>query len=622
MRIRTLTASVTFAAVCCVSLLGQQPGASKIMPIGQIKPGMVGVGRTVFEGTELKDFKVHIIGVLRNIQGPKRDLILARLEGGPLAETGVAAGMSGSPVYIDGKLIGAVGYSIGSFPKEAIAGITPIEEMKDAYQGVGRRASVAASVDLPVTAEGMAAALRRTYTQLTPFAMRPQDVQGVGISSGEAAQLTSMLRPIATPLIMSGFEPESIELISSMFRDAGFTAVAAGAAGGSLSPAERAALNGPVREGDAVGVALLSGDMEMGATGTITHVDGDRIYAFGHPFFGLGPSQLPMTRAYVHAMLPSLMSSFKIASMGDVLGTLRQDRATAIAGTLDAGPATVPMRITLRSTRDGVVVPRTFNFNVGNDQTFTPLVSYVTLYNTLTSYERQFGAATFALKGRASVKGHDPLTFEDVFAGDAPALATATSIAGPLSMVLANDREKVAFDKLEFDIDAVETPLTSTIERVWIDDTRPRSGRTVPLKILTRSYRGEEKISTVPLAIPANASGSLSIMVTDGRQLNALEQRELRRSVQVQSVEQMIRILNTTRRNNRIYVRLLAGAPGAVVNGEAMTALPPSVLSVLEADRNGGSFSPIRNATVGEYEIPMAMAVTGARVLTIEVESR
>ncbi|MEO5898083.1 MAG: hypothetical protein ABIS06_20535, partial [Vicinamibacterales bacterium] len=393
-------------------------------------------------------------------------------------------------------------------------------------------------------------------------------------------------------------------------------------AGGSLSPAERAAMNGPIREGDAIGVALLGGDMEMGATGTITHVDGNKIYAFGHPFFGLGPSQLPMTRAYVHAMLPSLMSSFKIASMGDVMGTLRQDRATAIAGTLDAGPATVPMTVTLRSTRDGVVTPRTFKFNVANDQTFTPLVSYVTLYNALTSYERQFGSATFALKGKASIKGHEDLTFEDVFAGDAPALATATSIAGPLSMVLANDREKVVFDKLEFDIDAVETPLMSTIERVWIDDTRPRSGRTVPLKILTRSYRGEETISTVPLAIPANASGSLSIMVTDGRQLNALEQRELRRSVQVQSVEQMIRILNTMRRNNRIYVRLLTGAPGAVVNGEAMTALPPSVLSVLEADRNGGSFSPIRNATIGEYEIPMAMAVVGARVLTIEVESR
>jgi len=171
MRIRTLPAALAFAALCWVSVLGQ-PAVSKIMPIGEIKAGMVGVGRTVFEGTELKDFKVHIIGVLRNIQGPKRDLILARLEGGPLAETGVAAGMSGSPVYIDGRLIGAVGYSIGSFPKEAIAGITPIEEMKDAYQGSARRASVAAALELPVTAEGMAAALRRSASQLTPFSRK------------------------------------------------------------------------------------------------------------------------------------------------------------------------------------------------------------------------------------------------------------------------------------------------------------------------------------------------------------------------------------------------------------------------------------------------------------------
>ena len=189
-------------------------------------------------------------------------------------------------------------------------------------------------------------------------------------------------------------------------------------------------------------------------------------------------------------------------------------------------------------------------------------------------------------------------------------------------MVLGNDREPVTFDKLEFTIDATETPRTSTIERVWIDELRPRAGRTVPLKILTRGYRGEEKISTVALNIPANASGTLSIMVTDGRQLNAFEQRELRRSFQPQSVEQMIRVLNTTRRNNRIYVRLLTGAPGAVVNGEAMAALPPSVLAVLEADRNGGSFSPIRSATLGEYEIPMDMAVVGSRTLTIDVESR
>ena len=615
MNMRIIAGVLALAACCLVPLTGSTP----IMPLSEIKPGMVGVGRTVFEGTELRDFKVHIIGVLKNVQGPRRDLILARLEGGPLAETGVAAGMSGSPVYINGRLIGAVSYSIGSFPKEAIAGITPIEEMKDATQMATRRGTQQARIDLPITPEYFASALRATYAQLTPFAARG-NVRGLGVSDAEASQLAVMLRPISTPLVMSGFEPETFDLVARMFRDTGFSPVASGAGGGTLTPEMRAAMAGPLREGDAVGVSLVSGEFEMGATGTITHIDGNRVYGFGHPFFNLGPSQLPMTRAYVHAMLPSLASSFKISSMGDVIGTMQQDRATAIAGAIGVMPRTVPMTLTLRSTRDGVMTPRTFTFEVGTDQTFTPLIAYITLYNALTGYERQFGSATFTLRGTATVKGHADVTFEDVFAGEAPVLATATSIAGPLTMVMSNDREPVTFEKLDFTIDASETPLSATIERVWIDELKPRAGRTIPLKILTRSYRGEEKISTVPVVIPAQASGSLSIMVTDGRQLNALEQRELRRSVQPQTVAQMIKLLNTSRRNNRIYVRLLTGAAGAVVNGEAMTALPPSVLSVLEADRNGGSFSPIRSATLGEYELPMAMAVTGARTLTIEIE--
>ena len=246
----------------------------------------------------------------------------------------------------------------------------------------------------------------------------------------------------------------------------------------------------------------------------------------------------------------------------------------------------------------------------------------MTLYNTLTGYERGFGAATFALKGTARVKGHASVSFEDVFAGDTPALAAATSIGGPLTMLLGNDREPVTLEGLDFTIDASEVPLTATIERVWIDELRPRAGATVPLKVLTRSYRGEETISTLDVTIPPNVSGPLSVLVTDGRQLNAVEQREMRRTLQPQSVAQMIRLLNETRRSNRIYVRLLTGAPGAVVNGEALPSLPPSVLSVLEGDRNGGSFSPIRSAAVGEYEIPMNVAVMGARTLTIDVEAR
>jgi hypothetical protein len=592
------------------------------MPIEEVKPGMVGVGRTVFEGTELKDFKVHILGVLRNVQGPRRALTLARLEGAGLAESGVAQGMSGSPVYIDGKLVGAVSYSIGSFSKEPIAGITPIAEMKEATALPRRAGTGQARLELPITREGLSAALAAVSARLAPFARRPADVQSIGIAASAGGQLASMLRPISTPLILGGFEPETVDLISGAFRDAGFMPMVAGTAAGSQTPVTY----GPLREGDAIGVALASGDIDMGATGTVTHIDGDRVYAFGHPFYNLGPAAFPMTRAYVYTILPSLLTSFKISSMGETIGTMTQDRPTAIAGTLGKGPALVPMTVTLERSAEGATAggqetKRTFKYSLVNDQMFTPLIAYVAMFNTLASYERQFGASTIGVKSRARIKGHADLSVEDVFTGDSPILGAATAVAGPMTMLLGNDIEPITLEGLDVTITTAETPRRVTIERVWLDDIRPRAGRTTPLKILTRSYRGEEKISTVPIEIPANASGRLSILVSDGRQLNVLEQRDVRRTLEPQTVTQLVRLLNDTRRNNRVYIRLLSGTPGAVVKGEAMAALPPSVLSVLEGDRNGGSFTPMRSATVGEWELPMDSAVAGSRLLTIEVDS-
>ena len=616
MNTRTIAAAIALA----VSFLVPLPAATTLMPVSEIKAGMVGVGRTVFEGSDLQEFKAHILGVLHNVQGPHRDLILARLEGGPLAKTGVAAGMSGSPVYIDGRLIGAVSYSIGAFATEAIAGITPIEEMKDATDMTRRVPAQQARIDLPITRESLAASLSAAYARIAPFATRPADVQVLGMPAAAGAQLGAMLRPISTPLVMNGFDPDSAAMLAGAFGAAGFTPVVGGMMG--QGGPETKEMKAPLREGDAIGVSLVGGDLEMGATGTITHIDGDRIYAFGHPFFNVGPSQFPMTRAYVYAMLPSLMSSFKISSMGEVIGTMQQDRATAIAGTLGKGPAVIPMSVTLQSTReDGNTSKRSFTFNVANDQVFTPLLTYVALANTLSAYERQFGSATFTIKSRAQIKGQADLTLDDVFTGDNAVLGASTAIAGPITLLLSNDREPITLTGLNVSIDTSESSRTATIERVWLDELRPRAGRTVPLKVLTRSYRGEDKISTVPIEIPANLSGSVSLLVTDGRQLNAMEQRDVRRSLQPQSVSQMIRVLNETRRNNRIYIRLLNAKPGAVVNGEALTSLPPSVLSVMEGDSNGGSYTPLRSAAVGEWELTMDSAVSGSRVLSIDVES-
>ena len=606
---RLLFALFASLALLVVSL----PAAPPYYPIDQVKPGMVATGHTVWQGDKIEEFEVHIIGVLKNVIGPRRDLILAKLVGGPLAHTGVIAGMSGSPVYIDGQLVGAVSYSLGAFSKEPIAGITPIAEMIDAATLDTPRPPMGtrARLELPVTRDSVATAMRASMSWARPFADRPSDVQIFG--DGVSSQVATMLRPIATPLNLGGFSPEVAEMLGASFRDHGFVPVAGAAAAGQIPSMS----NAPLRPGSAVGVNIVSGDFNMGATGTVTEVIGNKIYAFGHPFFNLGPIAFPMTKAYIHTLLPSMTSSMKISTLGDVIGTIHQDRATTIAGLTGDGPATIPVKITLESERG---FKKQFEFRVVSDQLFTPLFTYASILSTLTSYERETGAATFNIKGTMNVKSHGEIKIEDLFSGNSASMSTAGSVMAPLTFLLDNDFEPIQIEAVDLTIQSFEQPRTATIERVWLDGARARAGRMVPLKVLMRGYRGEEVVRTVPLEIPANATGSLSVMVSDGARLAQWERREVRQPTEPRSVPQLMRALNTTRKNNRLYVRLLASDAGAVVRGEPLSSLPPSVLGVIEADRSTGDFVPLRNATLGEWNLPTDFAVVGSRMLTINVE--
>ena len=613
MNVRRLAISLLVALGGVSSLIS---GATTQMDVKDVRPGMVGIGHTVFDGTHVEEFKANILGVLENVIGPRRNLILARLEGGPLANTGVIAGMSGSPVYVDGKLIGAVSYALGSFSKEPIAGITPIAEMTDSTaQGSIRPAGARVKVEFPLTREGLSSAFRKALSWNRPFAERPNDSELSGLTSVAGlggSQLGTLLRPIATPLVMSGFEPDLADMFGTAFRDQGFIPTGGSVAGMHLGEKP---YEGPLKPGDAVGVMLVGGDLMLGGTGTVTHIDGDRVYAFGHPMYNLGPTEFPMTRAYVYTILPSLFSSMKLSTTGEVIGTVLQDRATAIAGRLGKGPRMIPISVALESTR---VPKQTFHFTVANDPLFGPLMTYASILNTLGSYERQFGAATFSVKGSVKVQKHDPIAFDNLFAGDQSAVGAAAYIVGPMSALMGNDYEKIDIDGLDVTFGTTEEPKTATLERVWLDDPRPRAGRTVPLKVMFRTYRGDEVVRTLPIEIPHNANGSLSLLVSDGGRLGMNEQREAR-APQPRSVDQIIKALNKGRRNNSLYIKLLGSDAGAVVNGELLSALPPSVLSVLEGDRNGGNFNPLHNATLGEWELPTEHAVTGSRTLTITV---
>jgi hypothetical protein len=261
---------------------------------------------------------------------------------------------------------------------------------------------------------------------------------------------------------------------------------------------------------------------------------------------------------------------------------------------------------------------QTFNFRVVNDQLFGPLMTYASILNTLGSYERQYGAATFSVRGSATITKHDPISFNNLFSGDQASMNAAAYIVGPITALMGNDYEKVNLEGVTVMFGSAEEPKTAMLERVWLDDPRPRAGRTVPLKVLFRTYRGDEVVRTLPIEIPANASGTLSLLVSDGARLGQSELRELR-SPQPRSVDQMIRALNKGRRNNTLYVKLLGSEAGAVVNGELLSSLPPSVLGVLEGDRNSGNFNPLHSATMAEWELPTEHAVAGSRTLTITV---
>jgi hypothetical protein len=608
-------AATWLAVAAAIALIAPRPPLSaqpKRMPVSEVRAGMVGEGQTVFAGVDRTPFKAHILGVLENVMGPRRSLILARLEGGPLARTGVIAGMSGSPVYVDGRLVGAVSYSLGAFSREPIAGITPIDEMTDlaALRGA-RTATSRVAFDLPLSPEGMAQVLRRAFENAA-FAARPDDVREAG--GAGLSQWSLGLRPIATPLSMAGVDGSSLGMLSEFFRDTGFVPVAGAAPAGepgTNTPPE------PLQAGDAVGVSLVAGDLALGATGTVTLVEGRSVYAFGHPFYNLGPTTFPMTRAWVHTILPSLFSSVKLASLGEAIGTIEQDRSTAISGTLGPVPSMIPLRITLDGARGPA---RSFNLKVVDDQLFTPLLTYVSILSVLQSYEREAGAATFQVKGEARVKGHGAVALEDIFSGDQPSIPAATYVVTPITALLRNDRAPVELEGVDLTITATEQPRTATIERAWIDEPRIRAGHDVTLKVLTRSWRGEETVRAVTIPIPANAAGSLTLLVADGSRMAQWEQREWRRALDAQSVGQLIRAFNTARRNNRVYVRLVSSVPGAVVNGELMPSLPPSVLAVLDSDNDAGRTTSIRQAIVGEWDLPVGQAVSGSRTLRLAVE--
>lgn len=594
------------------------------MLLNEVQPGMRGTGRTVFQGDRLEEFQVEILGVLENI-APRQSAILARLTGGPLGDTGVLAGMSGSPVYVDGKIVGAISFSF-PFSKEAIAGITPIQQMVEIFD----KPSGPVRVD-PIQIEVSSISPHRTaaiHPSLDLTGLSPLSGRQFAISESLAEAVPS-LRPLSgqvftyidTPISLSGFSALAARHFESAFKSIGMSVFQSGgmSSGGGTS---KLVDGSDLQPGSAVAVQLIRGDLGVGAsaTGTVTYREGDNIYAFGHPWLSVGPVQLPFSKAKVISLVSNLSNSFKIAVPTGLVGAITQDRSQGLFGTVGVSPRLIPLTINLKSSRNKL---ETYKYEVVNDRFLTPLLVNFTVFNTITSNERALGESTLEVQGKISIKGQTEVKIENRFSGDNNSQAFASlAVVQPLSYLLGSGFDNVDVESVTVDIKSLDEKKTATLDRVWADRGEIRAGETVILSAFLRASNGGEHVEKIPLEIPPDTpSGTLLVTVADGSTLMAVENRILRQSFTPRDLDQLIRAINNIRKNDRVYVRLQRPEPSVIIRGEELSSLPPSFSDVITSDRSSSSgLSTMRSSNIFEYELPSTpFVISGQRSLVIEV---
>jgi hypothetical protein len=562
--------------------------AATTLAVSDLQPGMKGVAYTIFEGDHVESIDLEVIGVLHNAIGPKLDVILVRLLGNRVEQTGVVAGMSGSPVYIDGKLVGALALKLGSFTKEAIAGVTPIADMMEVEQ----------SAPLPAPKVNSAGvALPTGFTK------------NVAAGSGE------FLVPIDTPLITTGLYADTLARFGQEFSAWGMTAMA----GGTTAPSPE---DVNLKPGDMVGIDLIRGDLSISSACTVTTVVNGRILACGHPLFGFGSVAMPLSRAHVLMTLASAAASTKVITTGGTIGTLTEDRQTAVMGRLGSGPPMIPLDVTL----DTPAEQKQYHFEVIESPQLTPTLVAAAAYNGIIGSPAYGEGPTLQMHGAIDLKGHTAVELEDLFAPADPATPAAfylaTEVQGAFSRIYSNPYELPQIERIDLRVRALTERRSAEIDGAWIERTAVRPGETLAVKVLLRPYRGEPFIQSIPVTIPAQtARGTLELVISDAEFLNRNVQPVAASSQgQLASLEELIQLLNREHHNDRLYATLLQPTPTVLVEDKEMPNVPASAISVLDQRQNPGRARLLWESTAGQWSVPMHEVITGQRMLTITVK--
>lgn len=559
-----------------------------IFPLREVRAGQRGVGKTVFSGTKIEEFQVEILGVLENL-GPRQSVILARLSGGPLEKTGVMQGMSGSPVYIQGRLVGAVALAF-SFAKEPIAGIRPIEEML-AVNGQ------------PAAPVSMARASRRE-APIEPAA--------------DPESLAAKLEEIATPVSFSGFTSKTLDHFAPQLKKLGLEPRQGISSGGRLA----SKMGSPelLRPGDMISVELLSGDLSIGAEGTVTAVDGKRVYAFGHRFLSVGDTELPFARAEVLTLLPNLSSSFKISTPRQWMGTITQDRSTSIYGELGRKADTVPIALTVK---DGQRQPIAYHMQMVNDRVLSPFILQMAVYNAIDATERTLGLGSYTLRGGVEFqRGVPALTLDNSYAGDFNVpLQASGGVASPLSYLMSAGFDALKIKSITLSIEASERKRLLQIDQIAASRKEVHPGQPVDLTVSFTGENGVEVEKSLRYTVPVGApTGTLNFMVSDATYSNLLDYQQLAATAP-KSPTQVVSFLNHLRPNTNAYIRVWRTDPAYQVQGQDLPDPPPSIGLILAKAQAAQGMWFARGSKIDELLVETGdVVVTGSKSVQVEVK--
>jgi SpoIVB peptidase S55 len=580
--------------------------AAERMPLSDIQKGMKGYGLTVFEGTKIEKFDVEIIGVMHNI-GPGQNLILAQVDSPVVKRAGVIAGMSGSPVFIDGKVIGALAYA-WQFAKEPVAGITPIEEMLKIAQVVR-----------PIGASPAGAAPRMSGAELLQaLASNKPEAAFEKLIQGMAARPVNTLSGatrIALPMSVSSFAPETIQRFAPYFEKLGFQAVPAGTTSTSTTTNNAKTTFEP---GDPVGAVLLNGDFNVAASGTVTYVDGEHVYAFGHPFLDMGEINFPMATSEVVGVLPSVASSFKFSNTGNIVGVLSQDRSAGIMGVLGAKADMIPVEVVL----NGAGPAQTYRVNVVRHSYLSPLMLAMVTDSIVSNQQRAAGERTVLLESEIKIKGFDPVRIREGFAGQQARQAIPQYLALVAGYLMSNEFRDAEIEGVKIHLrhdDDLRIAKLMEASLVMPDKGRVSPGDTVKVRTVLKPFRGEAFVETFDMRIPEDqAAGAAYLLVGSGSVMNAIDFSLV--PPDPRTLEQVLGVLQRLRPATDLTVGLYSTSEGAVTSGVYLPNLPPSMRAVVVADTSNGAQAAVKYHPAGQSARPLGYIVDGALKIDIDVQ--